>query len=945
MTAPSENLEMADRLKEEGNENFKQGNYRAALKLYTKAIECTPGETDEKCIYYKNRAAANLKLGKFEQAVKDTDKALNISPRDPKALFRRCQALECLDRFEEAYRDARAVLENEPSNKAIQPVLERLHNIVQKRYHENTLTINKVNKMKEIAFDIEQDREKRETAFNNLLILAREKTGADIIWKENLTSKLTNIIKVEKNEAIVLTVIRIITELCKSDLSRLKKLLQELGVPWFIDILNSDKEERVNSAQYCLQAILNTLSGLDNKPDSKPNGELCDQNRTEIDTLLTCLLFSTTSRTISALARDAVLELITRNVHYSAINWAERLVEIKGIQRIVEVAGELQEFKYESSMDITSNTRNIVAVCLSRIYDNMYYDKARQKFVACVEEFIKEKLLNPDMESKVRAIAAITTLLIGPLDVGNTIIAKEGIMEMILVMAGTEDVLQQKVACECIIAASSKKDKVTTIVNQGAPILKKLYNSKDDGIKVRALVGLCKLGASGGSDASIRPFAEGATKKLAEACRKFLVKPDTDRELRRWAAEGLSYLTLDAEVKEKLIEDKTAIHALVELAKTGEQNVVYGVVTTLVNLVNAYEQQEIMPEMIELAKFAKHHIPQEHEFDDPDFVTKRIDILTKEGVTTALVALAKTESDNSKELISRVFNAICSQQDLRGLVVQQGGAKVLLPMALNGTTNGKKQASQALARIGITINPEVAFPGQRILEVIRPLLNLLHPDCSALENFEALMALCNLASVSSNVRKRILSENGLHKVESYMFEEHLLLRRAATQVVTNLIMEEDVIEKYEGENDKTKYLFLLCFEEDIETVEAASGALAMLTSVSKKCCEKLFSVSNWLEVFQYLLSNPNTGIQHRALVIVMNIFKHDKEMATKLIETNVMDILMALTKVGDGKITDLANEALKMAEDLKLIAKVTDNSTDAINSNTVEDDPEMPELE
>lgn len=68
--------------------------------------------------------------------------------------------------------------------------------------------------------------------------------------------------------------------------------------------------------------------------------------------------------------------------------------------------------------------------------------------MACVEEFIKEKLLNPDMESKVRAIAAITTLLIGPLDVGNTIIAKEGIMEMILVMAGTEDVLQQKV---CIL--------------------------------------------------------------------------------------------------------------------------------------------------------------------------------------------------------------------------------------------------------------------------------------------------------------------------------------------------------------------------------------------------------------------------------------------------------------------------------------------------------------
>ena len=31
-----------------------------------------------------------------------------------------------------------------------------------------------------------------------------------------------------------------------------------------------------------------------------------------------------------------------------------------------------------------------------------------------------------------------------------------------------------------------------------------------------------------------------------------------------------------------------------------------------------------MPEMLELAKFAKHHIPQDHELDDEDFVDKRI---------------------------------------------------------------------------------------------------------------------------------------------------------------------------------------------------------------------------------------------------------------------------------------------------------------------------------
>ena len=41
--------------------------------------------------------------------------------------------------------------------------------------------------------------------------------------------------------------------------------------------------------------------------------------------------------------------------------------------------------------------------------------------------------------------------------------------------------------------------------------------------------------------------------------------------------------------------------------------------------------------MLELAKFAKHHIPEEHELDDQDFVDKRIFILGKLGITSALV--------------------------------------------------------------------------------------------------------------------------------------------------------------------------------------------------------------------------------------------------------------------------------------------------------------------
>lgn len=49
------------------------------------------------------------------------------------------------------------------------------------------------------------------------------------------------------------------------------------------------------------------------------------------------------------------------------------------------------------------------------------------------------------MDDKVCAISAITALLLGPVDVGNTIIAKEGKIEMILAMAASENVLHQRV--------------------------------------------------------------------------------------------------------------------------------------------------------------------------------------------------------------------------------------------------------------------------------------------------------------------------------------------------------------------------------------------------------------------------------------------------------------------------------------------------------------------
>jgi hypothetical protein len=41
-------------------------------------------------------------------------------------------------------------------------------------------------------------------------------------------------------------------------------------------------------------------------------------------------------------------------------------------------------------------------------------------------------------------------------------------------------------------------------------------------------------------------------------------------------------------------------------------------------------------------------------------------------------------------------------------------------------------------------------------------------------------------------RKRILAEKGFSKVEHYMFEEHEMLKRAATECMCNLVMCDEV---------------------------------------------------------------------------------------------------------------------------------------------------------
>ena len=927
-------------LKEEGNKLVKSGQHSEAIDLYLKALSLVDTkELDNKLSetnklnLFKNLSLAYLKLEDYESAITYATKALELCPSDVKTLLRRCTALEAIQRYSDAFKDALTVQQLEPNNASIQSVLRRLNVKVQELAKLNSSTSARMTQMLNYLSDESLDSQKRLQSANNLLVLFREKVAKKIFIEMNGLNVLFKVLKSKCGTDIKLSSIRALTEMINQSPESCLEFLKIFDLKFMIDFMSSSSEEQIITVcQFNIQTLIESLSGYCAKEDKKPNVELMKKHEKEIDSIMSTLVKSSTLRLMTGQSRDAILELLITNVDYSALNWGRKLVEIGGLWNMMEIASELEEVKYESGMNITANTRTHVSLLLDRVYLCCDCDSQRAIYRDQVMDFINSKLKGMDIEDKVRATAAINALLMGPLDIGSHCLGQTGVMEMMLVMANSDDVVQQCVAAEAIISAASKKDKCTSLANMGSGILKNLYKSSNDRIRVRALVGLCKLGSVGGTDASIRTFAEGSTSKLSKACRQLLINPSKDKDIKKWSAEGLAYLTLDADIKEELIEDKAAMTALVDLARNGDLSVLFGVVTTFVNLTNSYEKQEVIPELVELAKFAKQHVPEDHPKDAKEYVDNRCRRLCDLQVVTALVALTKSQSKTSREMISRVFNAVCELQELRGIVVQQGGVKALLKLALeNNTDYGKNIASQALARIGITLNPEVAFPGQRCVEVVRPLVNILHPDCSALQNFEALMALTNLAQVSPSVRSRIFKDSGFSRIDSYLYEEHPLLKRAAVQCLVNLITSEEAVRIYEGDNDRVKYLVILCEEEDLDTVKAASGALAMLTSVSKKSCQKVFEPQCWREALIQLVSSKDSELQHRGICIVYNLIDCGGEVAEKIVETEILEVLIAITRPEvddiDEKIKDIARRALERAEEHKLIKNIENLQT------------------
>jgi len=99
-------------IKMEANQFFKDGKIEEAIKMYTKALMSCKDNEKEKLIkadIYANRAACYRQLYASKKVVVDCTECLKLNPTHVKAMIRRAQAYESLERFKDALTDFQQV--------------------------------------------------------------------------------------------------------------------------------------------------------------------------------------------------------------------------------------------------------------------------------------------------------------------------------------------------------------------------------------------------------------------------------------------------------------------------------------------------------------------------------------------------------------------------------------------------------------------------------------------------------------------------------------------------------------------------------------------------------------------------------------------------------------------------------------------------------------------
>ncbi|KAI1170723.1 hypothetical protein F4777DRAFT_101130 [Nemania sp. FL0916] len=112
-------VQKLDRMKEEGNADYKAGRWQAAFDKYTSALEVDPMNRGTNSKLLQNRALCRLKLKDCDGAVADCERAVSLDPSYMKARKTKANALGQGEKWEDAVREWKKIQELDPEDRTI----------------------------------------------------------------------------------------------------------------------------------------------------------------------------------------------------------------------------------------------------------------------------------------------------------------------------------------------------------------------------------------------------------------------------------------------------------------------------------------------------------------------------------------------------------------------------------------------------------------------------------------------------------------------------------------------------------------------------------------------------------------------------------------------------------------------------------------------------------
>lgn len=139
---------------------FTGGNYPEAELLYGKGIEIAPD-----AIFYANRSAARLSLGRGEEALEDAQQAIKMDPTYSKGYYREGQAYNFLKEFDKAHESFNKGSEIEPENRTFKSMASK--SLEAKAKHEADEKQRKEREEQMREKDNEREEEELRKTFEN----------------------------------------------------------------------------------------------------------------------------------------------------------------------------------------------------------------------------------------------------------------------------------------------------------------------------------------------------------------------------------------------------------------------------------------------------------------------------------------------------------------------------------------------------------------------------------------------------------------------------------------------------------------------------------------------------------------------------------------------------------------------------------------------------------